>query len=170
MQTRSLHISTYQPQYQQQIIDLILPIQRDEFGSAITLNDQPDLLTIPDVYQRGHGNFWVALVADRVIGTIAAIDMGNAQLALRKMFVAAPYRGQAIGVGHQLLQTLCEWAIERNVSEIYLGTFTAFKAAHRFYEKHGFQRIEPPCLPASFPVMPGDTLFYRLSLNAWTAH
>lgn len=96
--------------------------------------------------------------------------MGNAQLALRKMFVAAPYRGQAIGVGHQLLQTLCEWAIDRNVSEIYLGTFTAFKAAHRFYEKHGFQRIEPPSLPASFPVMPGDTLFYRLSLNAWTAH
>jgi hypothetical protein len=84
-----MRISTYQPKYQTAIINLILPIQREEFGSAITLNDQQDLLNIPTVYQQGHGNFWIALDADQVIGTIAAIDIGHQQLVLRKMFVTA---------------------------------------------------------------------------------
>lgn len=161
-------ISPYHPQYQQQIVDLILPIQREEFGSSITLDDQPDLLNIPTVYQQGNGNFWVALDADQVIGTIAAIDIGHHQLALRKMFVAAPYRGKAIGVGRQLLETLCNWAIEHNIREIYLGTIEAFKAAHRFYEKHGFQRINESELPATFPKMKGDKLFYQLILSTQT--
>jgi N-acetylglutamate synthase-like GNAT family acetyltransferase len=159
-----MQISTYQPEHRTAIIDLILPIQREEFGSTITLDDQPDLLNIPAVYQQGNGNFWVALDDEQVIGTIAAIDIGNQQLALRKMFVAAPYRGQAIGMGLQLLNTLCSWAIERGVREVYLGTIETFKAAHRFYEKHGFQRIAPKDLPATFPVMALDTRFYRLSL------
>jgi len=163
--SENIRISTYQPQYQQQIIDLILPIQQNEFGSSITLNDQPDLLDIPTVYQQGNGNFWLALQSDRVIGTIAAIDIGNDQLTLRKMFVAAPYRGQAIGVGGQLLKTLRDWAIDRNIVEIYLGTIEAFKAAHRFYEKHGFQQIPESDLPATFPKMKGDKLFYRLVLS-----
>lgn len=164
--TENLLICTYQSQYQQQVINLILPIQRQEFGSSITLDDQPDLLDIPMVYQQGNGNFWLALQSDRVIGTIAAIDIGNYQLALRKMFVAAPYRGQAIGVGWQLLKTLQNWAIDRNIIAIYLGTVTAFKAAHRFYEKHGFQQIPESDLPAAFPKMKGDKLFYRLVLSA----
>jgi GNAT superfamily N-acetyltransferase len=105
------------------------------------------------------------LDADQVIGTIAAIDVGQQQLVLRKMFVAAPYRGTAIGIGQQLLNTLCAWATERKVNEIYLGTIEAFKAAHRFYEKNGFQQIAQLDLPAHFPLMQGDTRFYRLTLH-----
>lgn len=164
-----MQICTYQPKYQTPIIDLILPIQREEFGSPITLDEQPDLLDIPTVYQQGNGNFWVALDSGQVIGTIAAIDIGNHQLALRKMFVAAPYRGKSIGVGKQLFDALCTWATERKVCEIYLGTIEAFKAAHRFYEKHGFQRLDKFDLPAAFPIMQGDTLFYRLVLSLGSA-
>lgn len=156
-----MQIALYQPKYQTQIVELILQIQREEFGLPITLDDQPDLLDIPTVYQQGNGNFWLALETDRVVGTIAAIDIGDRQLALRKMFVAASQRGQAIGVGQQLLTALCNWATERQISEIYLGTVEVFKAAHRFYEKHGFQLIEKSELPAAFPMMQGDTRFYR---------
>lgn len=131
----------------------------------ITLDAQPDLLDIPTVYQKGNGNFWVALDSDQVIGSIAAIDIGNHQLALRKMFVAVPYRGKTSGVGKQLLDALCSWATERKVCEIYLGTIEAFKAAHRFYEKHGFRRLDKFDLPAAFPIMKGDTLFYRLVIS-----
>lgn len=113
-----MQISTYQPKYQTLIVDLILQIQQEEFGLPITLNDQPDLLNIPTVYQQGDENFWIALDSSQVIGTIAAIDMGNRQLALRKMFVAVPYRGQSIGVGKQLLDALCNWAHKRKVCEI----------------------------------------------------
>ena len=160
-----MQISTYERKYQASIIELILQIQREEFGLPITLDAQPDLLDIPTVYQKGNGNFWVALNSGQVIGTIAVIDIGNHQLALRKMFVAVPYRGKTSGVGKQLLNALCNWATERKVCEIYLGTIEAFKAAHRFYEKHGFRRIDKFDLPAEFPIMKGDTLFYRLVIS-----
>ena len=161
-----MQISIYQRKYQTPVVDLILQIQREEFGLPITLDDQPDLLDIPTVYQRGDGNFWVALDTDQVIGTIAAIDIGNHQLALRKMFVSAPHRGRSIGVGKQLLDALCGWATERKICEIYLGTVEAFKAAHRFYEKHGFRQLEKSDLPAAFPIMQGDTRFYRLVMSS----
>ena len=35
---------------------------------------------------------------------------------------------------------------------------------HRFYEKNGFQLIDPDTLPARFPKMKVDTRFYRLGL------
>jgi GNAT superfamily N-acetyltransferase len=162
-----MRIVTYQPVYQAAVINLILSIQQQEFKSAITLEDQPDLLEIPTVYQQENGNFWIALdVAlddglgiETVIGTIAAIDIGNDQLVLRKMFVSASARRQ--GIGSQLLSTLLEWAIARHIQEIYLGTIEAFTAAHQFYEKHGFCRIEAIELPKTFLRMKGDTLFFR---------
>lgn len=33
------------------VIDVILPIQKEEFGIQIELKDQPDLLDIPNYYQ-----------------------------------------------------------------------------------------------------------------------
>ncbi|MGF1537515.1 MAG: GNAT family N-acetyltransferase [Elainellaceae cyanobacterium] len=158
-----MQITTYKPAHQTSVIDLILPIQREEFGSSITLADQPDLLQIPAVYQRGNGNFWVAIAADEVVGTVGAIDIGHGHLALRKMFVAAPYRGRA--VGQQLMDTLRQWATARHVAEVYLSTIEAFTRAHRFYEKNGFEQVGAAELPGHFPRMPGDTIFYRLRLQ-----
>ena len=114
-----IKISVYHPQYQAQVIDLILNIQQQEFGVSITLENQPDLLKIPNFYQQGNGNFWVALDGANVIGTIAAIDIGNESLALRKMFVDINYRG--CGIGKKLLNTLVNWAGDTSVREIYLG-------------------------------------------------
>ena len=158
-----MQIASYQPQYQTAVIELILTIQQQEFGLPITLKEQSDLLNIPTVYQQRKGNFWVALDSNRVIGTLAAIDIGDRQLALRKMFVATPYRGT--GVGGQLMNMLCRWAVQRQVSEVYLGTVEVFKGAHRFYEKYGFQQIDKLDLPTTFPIMQGDTQFYQLILS-----
>jgi RimJ/RimL family protein N-acetyltransferase len=55
-------------------------------------------------------------------------------------------------------------AAERGLQRIWLGTTEAFLAAHRFYEKHGFVRVDPDTLPAAFPRMAVDTRFYRLNL------
>lgn len=161
--TGTIKISTYHHQYQAQAIELILKIQQREFGLPITLEEQPDLLIIPSFYQKGNGNFWVALDGDRVIGTIAAIDIGDRHLALRKMFVDVNYRGQP-GIGKKLMDSLIRWAGDKNVREIYLGTIDKFKAAIRFYEKSGFLPVSKFDLPPSFPVMQKDNLFYRLTV------
>lgn len=159
-----IRIERFAPGDEQGILDLIVPIQREEFGIAISAEDQPDLMAIPSFYQTGTGDFWVARHQGQVVGTIGLKDIGNGDVALRKMFVAAPWRGREFGVATRLLECLIAATRERGVKTIYLGTTAKFLAAHRFYEKHGFDLIEQTQLPASFPVMVVDTRFYALSL------
>jgi N-acetylglutamate synthase-like GNAT family acetyltransferase len=143
------------------IVDVILPIQQSEFSIPITLDAQPDLLDIPGFYQKGKGNFWVALNDSEVVGTIALLDIGGGQGALRKMFVKEKYRGLKQGVARKLLRVLLDWCNLHDVGELYLGTTAKFIAAHRFYEKNGFSEIKQSELPVSFPVMSVDTKFYK---------
>ncbi|APQ58121.1 MULTISPECIES: GNAT family N-acetyltransferase [Paenibacillus] len=157
----SIFLKEYSTEYQTQVVDLILHIQKDEYNIAITKEDQPDLLDIENFYQRGNGNFWVALSEETVVGTIALLDIGNRKTALRKMFVKQNYRGKTFNVSNQLLHHAIGWARVRSIEEIYLGTTPQFVAAHRFYEKNGFVSIAPGELPIGFPVMKVDKKFYR---------
>lgn len=159
-----ISIDRYEPGDEKGVMALIVPIQREEFGIAISAEDQPDLMQIQSFYQIGTGDFWVARRQGAVIGTIGLKDIGNGEVALRKMFVAAPWRGREFGVAKQMLELLIETSKARGVKRIYLGTTERFLAAHRFYEKHGFELIEQQDLPASFPLMVVDTRFYALVL------
>jgi GNAT superfamily N-acetyltransferase len=159
-----VHIVPFSPEYANGVVSLILPIQQAEFDIPISLDAQPDLDDIPGFYQRGDGNFWVALAEGKVVGTVALLDIGNHQAALRKMFVAATRRGSEHGVARQLLDTLVEWCRARALREVYLGTTPKFLAAHRFYEKNDFNEIPRGALPERFPIMAVDTKFYRLML------
>jgi N-acetylglutamate synthase-like GNAT family acetyltransferase len=147
------------------ILDMILPIQRDEFGIPISAADQPDLADIEAYYLPGAGGFWVAEADGRIIGTISLKDIGEGRGALRKMFVAAPFRGAPHALAGRLLTTLLRHATDAGLSEIVLGTTAFFLAAHRFYEKHGFRQIDDADLPAGFPRMAVDTRFYALRLT-----
>lgn len=160
-----LNIRKYQASDQEQVLQLILNIQQQEYNIPITREDQPDLLTIDSFYQQENGNFWVACDGDHVVGTIALLDIGNQQVALRKMFVQAEYRGKVWNTATLLLQKSISWAQQQQVTQIYLGTTMKFIAAHRFYEKHGFEEIAIKQLPDSFPVMKVDTKFYSLSVT-----
>jgi len=157
-------IDVFRPEFCNDVINLIVGIQRDEFGVAISAEDQPDLAAIPEIYQKGAGNFWLSLVDGNVTGTVALMDIGNLEGALRKMFVAPKARGKDVGVAQQLLETLLNWAREHSLQRIYLGTTDAFRAAHRFYEKNGFEQVSPDDLPTAFPRMSQDTRYYRLKL------
>jgi len=158
-------IVPFSPAHADGVVSVILPIQQSEFGIPITLEAQPDLLDIAGFYQHGIGNFWVALEAGAVVGTIALLDIGNRQAALRKMFVASSHRGPAHGVAKALLQTLLAWCHAHSVREVFLGTTSKFLAAHRFYEKNGFRELAKDALPEKFPIMAVDTKFYGLSLQ-----
>lgn len=160
-----VRIVPFLPEHAAGVVSVILPIQQTEFEIPITLDAQPDLSDIPGFYQRGDGNFWIAMDAGRVVGTVALLDIGNRQAALRKMFVASSHRGAEHGVARELLQALVAWCHARGVRVIYLGTTAKFLAAHRFYEKNGFREIARDALPESFPVMVVDTKFYELSLH-----
>lgn len=147
------------------VVDLVLSIQRDEFGMAITSDDQPDLIDVPGFYFRGAGHFWVAVESGRVIGTVGLLDIGNGRGALRKMFVARAWRGREPGVASRLLECLVDWAKAHGLSEIYLGTTEWFDAARRFYGRNGFVETSRDELPDAFPVMTVDSRFYRLVIG-----
>jgi N-acetylglutamate synthase-like GNAT family acetyltransferase len=160
----AISIRSFVPADEAAVIDLIVPIQRAEFGIDITADDQPDLSDIPAFYQTGQGDFWVAEADGHIVGTIALKDIGGDVGALRKMFVAADWRGREHGVAAGLLDRLIADARARGVRTILLGTTEAFAAAHRFYEKNGFVLVGEDALPPAFPRMAVDTRFYRLAL------
>ncbi|UXI68762.1 GNAT family N-acetyltransferase [Tahibacter amnicola] len=146
--------------------ELIVAIQRDEFGFAMSIDNQPDLVDVDGYYRLGKGNFWIALSEGRVIGTIALKDIGNGQGALRKMFVHPDFRGAAAGVAQRLLQVLLDWCQVQGFQTVFLGTTERFQAAHRFYERNGFVPVAQEDLPAAFPLMGVDTRFYVRRLGA----
>ena len=146
-------------------VALILPIQQQEFGVAISVDQQPDLLDIEAHYLRSGGRFWGAFEGEALVGTIALIALGYHAGAIRKMFVAKEYRGKEKGVGQQLLDHLLEDCRTNGITDIYLGTVAQMHAAHRFYERNGFVRIDASALPSYFPRMEVDNVFYHLNLN-----
>lgn len=158
-------VQPYEEKFKDAIAELIINIQQNEFFVPITLNDQPDLQNIQNVYCKDGGNFWVAIEDELLAGTIALIDFGNNRAALRKMFVRKESRGKQKGTGQLLLNTLLQWCREKNIREIYLGTVEQLHAAKRFYERNGFEKVAKNDLPKDFPVMQVDTEFYRLKLQ-----
>ncbi|HSD36386.1 MAG TPA: GNAT family N-acetyltransferase [Rhodocyclaceae bacterium] len=160
-----IEIVSHSESLSDRVVELILTIQRLEFGFNIGIKDQPDLLDVAGFYQSGAGGFWVALSDGEVVGTIALRDIGNNQGALRKMFVKATHRGREHAVATRLLERLLLSAETAHARDVYLGTTEKFVAAHRFYEKNGFVRIAQEALPEYFPRMSLDTRFYHRALG-----
>jgi GNAT superfamily N-acetyltransferase len=146
------------------VIDIILTIQQVEFNLPITIDQQPDLRDLEANYRQGGGNFWGAFSGDELIGTIALINCGHATGCIRKMFVKKDFRGKELGTAQQLLEELLQYCHDKQITHVYLGTVQPLKAAHRFYERNGFYPIDMNELPAYFPVMKTDTMFYQLHL------
>jgi GNAT superfamily N-acetyltransferase len=160
-----MEITVYTKEFEQQVIEFILNIQQNEFGVPVTIADQPDLLDVENFYCKGKGNFWIATDNKKLIGSIALIDTGNRQSALRKMFVHKDYRGKDKGMGQQLLDHVIGWCRQKGIDEIYLGTFDKLLAAQKFYLKNGFVEVEKQSLPASFPLMQVDNMFFKLRIK-----
>jgi N-acetylglutamate synthase-like GNAT family acetyltransferase len=161
----NVKVQQYDPQYHQQVCALILDIQRKEFGVPITLEQQPDLNNIENFYQKGNGNFWIALYDGDVVGTIALIDIGKGEVALRKMFVAPAFRGSRFQTGQLLLDQSLDWMRETRCAAVYLGTLDIFVAAQKFYRKNGFEEVAIEHMPASFPRMPLDNRFFKKAVD-----
>ncbi|KFC21524.1 GNAT family N-acetyltransferase [Epilithonimonas lactis] len=151
--------------YIQQVTDLILNIQQNEFNISISIEDQPDLLAIEDFYFAKGGNFFGAFVRDQLVGTIALIKFDENSGAIRKMFVKKEFRGKELNIAQNLFNVLIDQCRRNNIENVLLGTVSVLKAAQRFYERNGFGKIEKVKLPDRFPIMGADDVFYSLKLK-----
>ncbi|MBT2619629.1 GNAT family N-acetyltransferase [Chryseobacterium sp. ISL-6] len=151
--------------YSEQVIDLILNIQQKEFNIPITIEDQPDLLKIESFYRERGGNFWGAFIDGELVGTIALVKFDDNAGAIRKMFVKKEFRGKEHQIAQKLLDILISYCLENKIDKIMLGTVSVLNAAMRFYERNQFKVIAKEDLPAKFPLMNADNIFYIRNLN-----
>ncbi|HPS87895.1 MAG TPA: GNAT family N-acetyltransferase [Spirochaetota bacterium] len=155
-----IEIKEYSGENTDEIFDMILDIQVNEFNISISRENQPDLQSISEFYQNGNGNFWLAEDSSVIVGTVALKDIGGNYAALRKMFVRKEYRGKEKNISMLLLESVFRWGREKKIRKIFLGTTDKFLAAHRFYGKNGFIEINSSELPENFPLMKVDSKFY----------
>ncbi|MCM1494894.1 MAG: GNAT family N-acetyltransferase [Bacteroides sp.] len=157
-----MKIITYQEKYKQQIIDLILHIQNDEAKINLSLEEQPDLLDIPNCYEKDGGEFWLALEGDRVIGTLALMNKGNGNGVLKKGFVNKAYRKQ--GVLTELYGVLLDYAKKNNIKQLMFDTPSVAVNCHRFFEREGYVRIQKREQPFEYDYPDRDSYLYLLKL------
>ncbi|ANH83927.1 GNAT family acetyltransferase [Niabella ginsenosidivorans] len=158
-------IQTLNNAHCKEIIDLVISIQQEELHLPVTLEGQPDLFDIETCYIQTGGNFWGAFINGQLIGTIGLLQASEQTGVIRKMFVRKAFRGSGYGIAQALLNTLISYCRAKGLQTLYLGTIDVLKAAHRFYEKSGFTRVDVTELPSCFPRMMADNTFYYLALK-----
>lgn len=161
----NVEIKAVDNSYTDQITDLILNIQQNEFNISISIEDQPDLLAIEDFYISNGGFFFGAFVDGGLVGTIALVKFDEHSGAIRKMFVKKEFRGKELNIAQKLLDVLIDYCHKTKIENLFLGTVSVLKAAQRFYERNGFEIIEKSQLPDKFPVMSADNVFYSINLK-----
>lgn len=161
----TFRIEFFEPKYQAGLVSMIERIQVNEFHLPIDESQRKELESIPDTFRKENGNYWVALFNEKVIGSIAVLDIGNNAFELRDVFLDKEYRGPITDFAKKLLNTVIDWSNQHQVTTIYLGTTLFFERAHKFYEKNGFIEIPKSALPPYCKPMECDKKFYKLDLE-----
>jgi N-acetylglutamate synthase-like GNAT family acetyltransferase len=151
----SVIIEHYHPNHHGNVVELITAIQQNEFNVSITYEDQPDLANIETFYDA----FLVALYNHDVVGTVAVKRICDFAV-IRKMFVKDTFRGKIFGIALALLQAIEHEIRLQQIKKIYISTPEFCKAAHRFYEKNGYEETSKDMFPSAFPIMTVDKKFY----------
>lgn len=157
-----MKIITYQEKYKQQIIDLILHIQNEEAKINLSLEEQPDLLDIPNYYEKDGGEFWLAVEDSTVIGTLALMNKGNGNGILKKGFVNKEHR--KCGILTELYKTLLDYAKKKDMKQLMFDTPSVATNCHRFFEKAGYVRINKNQQPFEYEYPDRNSYLYLLKL------
>ncbi len=158
-------IIEYHDKYKDQIIDLILEIQNDEYSIDLSINEQSDLLNIKNEYISNGGNFWIAVDSDdNVVGTIALLKMSDEVAVLKKFFVDSRFRGGEFGIGSNLYGTLLSFVEKNSIKHVILDTPAVATRSHNFYKKVGFRLIGKEDLPIEYTYPDRNSLLFILDL------
>jgi N-acetylglutamate synthase-like GNAT family acetyltransferase len=169
-------IRRFRPGDQRAVERLVLGIQQDEYGLALSAANQPDLQDVAAFFGSGASAFWVAVAQDHsagpaevapdlsVVGCIGLEDAGDGVAVMRKFMVAPAWRGRRSGLAGALLAVFEAHAAASGLHRVALSTVASTLAAQAFYEKSGYQRVAREQLPAAH--VPGvlDTVFFLRTL------
>ena len=122
------------------IIALITECWLEYPGCVMALDgENPELRALASHFARHDGALWVAEDgAGEIVGVVGAKSLGGDVWELCRMYVAAPLRGS--GLADQLAASVFAFVQAQGGVRLELWSDTRFTRAHRFYERHGFQR------------------------------
>jgi N-acetylglutamate synthase-like GNAT family acetyltransferase/DNA-binding MarR family transcriptional regulator len=148
-----------------QIINLIETIQNEEFKlNAPKHINECILKAESEFYFNNSYNFWYAVDhSGMIIGSVGLKKVNRHCAEIKKYFVHPSYRGK--GVAQKLLSVVAKSAVKHQFKTLYLGTVGSLTRSHRFYEKHGFIRINKSELPTGFQKCETDSLFYKVTVK-----
>lgn len=152
-----MEIREYEEHWHDQVCDLVLAVQNDEYGIGLPLEEQPDLMDIGGTFSGG-GRFWVALEGGRVVGCIGLMRKTADGGVLKKFFVDARMRGTGAGLAlYRRLEGFCR---AEGVRTVVLDTPSVATRSHGFYRKAGFVETTRDELPFPYEYPDRDSLLF----------
>lgn len=153
-----------------QIVSMIENIQKNEFKLSITKEINSCILKAEtEFYYRHSYNFWYAVDNDgKIIGSIGLKKINDHYGEIKKFFIEESYRGT--GLAMKLMDVLTKAALRHGFDYLILGTVGSLEGAQKFYQKHGFLKIDKKELPAEFILCPLDNVFFKIDANLAKNH
>jgi len=110
------------------------------FQFDLTTKDQ-DLNSIPDIYQKTGGNFWImqGQSESQIVGAIGLRRLDANTMELKRFFVLRKLHGNRIGA--KLLSRALDYARLANCKFVRLDTTSKSQAAIHLFKKVGFEEI-----------------------------
>ena len=115
--------------------------QLGDLPAVTALLDEADLC-YDDLTPEHMLHFLVLRKGDELVGAVG-LEAFDSDALLRSLIVAPGHRGEGLGI--RLVDGIEEHARERGVASLYLLTTTA----DRFFERHGYERIERASVPGT---------------------
>lgn len=125
-----------QPEDRKGARDLIVRVLAEEFPKEAENFPTGDLEDISSSYGKLGEAFFVALNANKVIGTVAVKREDERTAMLRRLFVEPGHRRKMIGT--RLLERAIQFCREVGYDELIFKTTSTMQSAVRLCEKKGF--------------------------------
>ena len=102
----------------------------------------PDLGRFSEIYNSEGNRYWVAEdETGAIVGGVGIGYLAEGLCELQKMYCLPQARGT--GLAHELMERALDYA-GKYYDRCYLETLDNMVAAQKFYEKHGFSRVDTP--------------------------
>jgi N-acetylglutamate synthase-like GNAT family acetyltransferase len=154
----SFEIVAFNPGHQIGISILDAAIQVEFADPVFTPGSKP----VIELAQNPNAKYWVALVDGKVAGTVGIVILNDGAGAIKRLMLLDEYRGT--GISKAFMETVYQYATNKLINTLYLGTMGQFVVAQHFYRKQGFEEIGRTELPEDFKPNPVDSIFFKKKL------
>ena len=100
--------------------------------------EAPELIAPATWHTKAGGRLWVAERGGTIVGSVAILPAAKRSMELKKLYVSSEAR--LVGLGARLCGLVEAEARSRGATTLELWSDTRFEAAHRLYERRGYER------------------------------